>query len=153
MEVAAPFTTTGIISICASVSCTLGICPSASCKLSNSFGIASPSSVFTSKGSSPSFSVFTRSSPSWISASSPAGRDGLPWFVSGLCNSLLNSPSSWNLSAAFCVSVFSSGSGIPFNSRKIFINSLPVMVSFSYRCWAILSKMLRFSCSRRTASS
>ena len=47
-------------------------------------------------------------------------------------------------SAALLSSV-SSGSGIPFTSRKIFMNSLPVIVSFSIRNAAILSSASRFS--------
>ena len=45
-------------------------------------------------------------------------------------------------------SLVSSGSGIPFSLRKIFINSLPVMVSFSIRNSANLSISSRFSLKR-----
>ena len=49
--------------------------------------------------------------------------------------------------------ISSSGSGIPFTWRKIFMNSLPVMVSFSIRKSAILSKASRFSERSRFASA
>lgn len=48
---------------------------------------------------------------------------------------------------------FSSSSEIPCTSRKIFINSFPVMVSFSIKNAAILSRASLFSLKRRFASS
>ena len=51
------------------------------------------------------------------------------------------------------IDIVASGSWMPFASRKIFMNSFPVMVSFWIRKSAILSRISRFSLSRRFASS